>query len=182
MKPLPLPEGTAAETRGGPAITATDIPQIASKSMEVIPSWHPQGYPIFPATIGWCDFRGLAAPGSPFDHIFRHSDAAFLSFSPCRLFPRPTLEWGLVADRRSAAGFPETGSGARRFAGSRNAGMSTALELPKCRSNVRVGSEVPVHQGCQLRPNMGVKQTFLTECPKLGPFQTFRGRGRNGKN
>ena len=49
-------------------------------------------------------------------------------------------------------------------------------------TDVRVGSKAPVHEGRRLRPDIGVKRTFLTECPQLGLNQTCRGRGWNGES
>ncbi len=53
---------------------------------------------------------------------------------------------------------------------------------------VCLGSKVPVHEWGQLRPESGVmrtkigaKPTSANECPKLGPIQTCRGDGSDGK-
>jgi hypothetical protein len=47
---------------------------------------------------------------------------------------------------------------------------------------VRVGSQVPVHGGCQLRPELGVKRTFLAKCLKLKAKRTCPAHGWNGEN
>ncbi len=53
----------------------------------------------------------------------------------------------------------------------------------------RCGSKLPVHEGGQLRTvsgvmrtKIGAKPTSANKCPKLGPIQTCRGGGSNGKS
>jgi hypothetical protein len=94
--------------------TLSDIPQITSKFVEIVPPSHHQGNCIPFAVIRWHDFSNRPALGRPFGHFSRHLDTSLLSHSPRRRFPRPTPERVFVAIHRSAAEFPETGSRAQR--------------------------------------------------------------------
>ena len=99
----------------GPREALSDILQMTSKFVEIVPPSHRQENCIPFAAIRWHDFGNRPALGRPFGHFSRHPDTPLVSLSPRRRFPRPTPERVFVAIHRSAAGFPETGSGARRL-------------------------------------------------------------------
>ncbi len=97
------------------SIIQTDIPQITPKFVEIVRPSHRQGNCIPFAAIRCPDFGNRPALGRPFVHFSRHPDTPLVSLSPRRRFPRPTPARVFVAIHRPAAGFPETGSGARRL-------------------------------------------------------------------
>ena len=93
----------------------TDIPHMPSKFVEIVLPFPRQGNCILFAAIRWPDFGDRPALGRPFGHFSRHPDTPLPSFLPRSEVPRPTPERVFVAIHRSAAGFPETGSGAQRL-------------------------------------------------------------------
>ena len=88
---------------------------MTSNFVEIVSVSPRQGNCIPFAAIRWHDFGNRPALGRPFGHFSRHPDTPLVSLSPRRRFPRPTPERVFVAIHRSVAGFPETGSGARRL-------------------------------------------------------------------
>jgi len=92
----------------------TDIPQMPSKFVEIVPPFHRQGNGIPSAAIRWPDFGDRSSFGRPFAQIFRHSDTPLLSFSHRRRFPRPTPERVFAVDHRSGSGFFGTVPSARQ--------------------------------------------------------------------
>ncbi len=90
----------------------TDIPQMPSKFVEIVPLSHRQGYCIPFAAIRWHDFGNRPALGRPLGHFSRHPDTLLLSLSPRRRFPRPTPERVFAADHQSSSGFSGIGPSA----------------------------------------------------------------------
>ena len=67
----------------------TDIPQMTSKFVEIVPLSDRQGRCIPFAAIRGHDFGNRPALGRPFGHFSHHPDTPLLSLSPRRRFPRP---------------------------------------------------------------------------------------------
>ncbi len=59
---------------------STDIPQMTSKFVEVVPPSHQQGNYIPFAAIRWHDFGNRPSFGRSFAHIFRHPDTPLPPF------------------------------------------------------------------------------------------------------
>ena len=79
--------GDAAFVLGGAiGMILTDIPQIASESMEIVLPFHRQGNGTPSTAIRWPDFEDWPSFGRSFAQIFRHSDRPLLSFSPGHRF------------------------------------------------------------------------------------------------
>ena len=93
---------------------SSDIPQMTSKSVEIVPPFLRQGNGILSAAIQRPDFGDRLSSGRPFDQIFRHSDTPFPPFSPGRRFFRPTPGRVFVVDHRSGSGFSGTVPSARQ--------------------------------------------------------------------
>ena len=91
---------------------STDIPQMPSKFVEIVPLSHRQGSCIPFAAIRWHDFGNRPALGRPLGHFSRHPDTLLLSLSPRRRFPRPTPERVFAADHQSSSGFSGIGPSA----------------------------------------------------------------------
>ena len=66
-------------------MVSTDIPQMTSEFVEIVPPYRRQGGRIPFAASRWHDFGNRPALGKPFDHFSRHPDAPRLLLSPRRL-------------------------------------------------------------------------------------------------
>ena len=86
-----------------------DIPQMTSKTVEIVLPFHRPGNGIPFAAIRWPDFGDRPSSGRQFGQIFRHSDTPLLSSSPGHRFSRPTPERVFAVDHRSGSGFSGIG-------------------------------------------------------------------------
>ena len=86
----------------------SDISQITSKSVEIVPPLHRQGKGIPFVDIRGHEFGYRPPFGRPCAQIFRHSGRPLLSLSPGRRFSRPTPERVFAVDHRSGSGFSGT--------------------------------------------------------------------------
>ncbi len=86
-------------------IAQSDIPQMTSKSVEIVPAVHHRGNRIFSAADRWPDFSVFLCPEGHLPMLSVTQTHPLLPLFPRRRFPRPTPGRVFAADHRSGSGF-----------------------------------------------------------------------------
>ncbi len=89
-------------------IAQSDIPQMTSKFVEIVPAVHHRGNRIFSAADRWPDFSVFLCPEGHLPMLSVTQTHPLLPLFPRRRFPRPTPGRVFAVDHRPGSGFSGT--------------------------------------------------------------------------